>query len=134
MAATSASLAPSPTSRLFVSMPSTIATAMSSSADQQRADRVPHAVAGDDGEADAESANTRPVSAATSSSSTTGSSGALARRMNCGHDMPALCGRDSLHRRAQRERLEADRDQQHQDRAATQFSSGCGCVSFSKPS
>ena len=47
-----------------------------------RPDAVPDAVAGGEGQADADSARTRPMSAPKSSSRTTGSSGALARRTN----------------------------------------------------
>ena len=76
------------------------------------------------------SAKTRPMRAATSSSSTTGSSGALARRMN-GH--PAVLAAHVVALAdggAQRERLEHDRDQQHDDRRPSSCSSGCGCWSL----
>ncbi len=43
----------------------------------------------------AASAMSRPTSAPESSSSSTGSSGALEPRMNCGHDAPSRSGLDS---------------------------------------
>ncbi len=86
IAARSPAPAPSPTSRLLVSTPSVMATSTS----RTPISRVPTA-------SNVEfpviavrptprSANVRPVSAAVSSSSTTGSSGALACRTNDTHD------------------------------------------------
>ena len=115
-AATSAGDADSPTSRLFVSTTSTTATATSSAPMAQVPMPSHTASPVSSASPTPASANTRPMRAATSSSSTTGSSGFFACRMKPTQLSPPLSVARLAHRGAQREALEPDGDHQHDDR------------------
>ena len=129
----SASLAPSPTRRHLVSMPSTMATSTS------RVPIISVPIASNSGlpvitvRPTARNAKTRPRRAATSSSSTTGSSGAFAWRTN----WTQLCLP-----RTRFDSLTAVRSENDSSTIAIEStrigshatSSSCGCCSLSMPS
>ena len=110
-------LAASPSSRLLVSMREDDRDRHQQQPDARRAGDVEVAVAGEHWTARRRAArSTRPISAAKSSSRITGSSGDLARRMNCTQRAPPAGLVGLPDRGAEGEALHHDRAEQHDDR------------------